>query len=1170
MRAQIGKILPGPEVHEPVFEDPSGLRIRHVKRWGRIGAVALGLWALAIALAILNPGALPGSKPTADMAGGGLAEQAMEQGRAAATPAAISGGTGAAGSDAGLLIAASAGPDPAAGPGVGSYGADSVPAGRPRCEGNATPPGAAIAAPASAALSRVYALLPNDVENAFLPLLRNCGRIDVVLPEWHLIDGPDLGVKRGDVDAEMEQALGAVRSARGGATEVWPVVGFGPEMTAKDLLTGAASLSGRAALVEGMLRTAREMQAPAVCLAPRDLGPADATALMPVLSQLAARAQAEGLGLCLVTSLSDRLWLSAPVVGVFDKVIVHAYQEPWIGSHPQPLAPVDWFRDQVAALKAQVPQDKLVVAVGGHAVDWISGEAVPERISLAEAMFRIAAANAEIRFSQVAGNSFAAFFDQAGRRHQIWLLDAASVHNSIRILQDLGVTEMAIPSLGQEEPAYWDAVAGQLGSGAAPSFGKPSFPDNVVFTGQGAFYRLAAPGQVGTRLWRLDEESGLIESLRYEVVPRPVQMERYGRQDPTKIALTFDDGPNAVATRQILDALARHDAPATFFVVGQVALSAPDLLDRALAEGHIIGSHSFSHPHMEDLSPFMMRIELNAARNLVEGVIGRSPLLFRPPYVRGPGPLDEAQAMAFAVPEEEGYVVAGSDIVPPDWAGASADEIVAKVLKALETTGGNVIVLHDGRSTGMHTAEAVDLLVPALRARGYEIVPLPVLLGTTVEAVMPPVGLTSSAFKGMSVTTIALLIAVVTAIFWVCVFASAVRSAIYLYLSARREPVYPRHFGGPPTVTVVVPAYNEDKVIVATVRSVLASNYPGLSCIVVDDGSTDDTLKVLQSAFGTDPRVRVLTQPNRGKWQALNHAFRVVETEIAVCLDADTRMAPDAITEILRPFADSKVAAVAGTVVVGNATNLLTRFQSIEYITAQQIGRRAHEHLNGILVVPGALGAWRVEAVRDVGLYSNETLTEDADLTIWLRRGGYRVAYAERARSATEAPADVRSLMKQRLRWSFGNLQTLWKHRGAFGEFGPRRVFSLIDMVFFGYVLPVLSPVLDLLFLYFLTGLVMDWQAGTLSDGIEMSHLALAALLLVQLMDLITAFVAHRREGAPVLRLFYLVPLMNLLYRPLLYITVYRALWTAISGRLARWNKLRRQGGGVVPGVPAE
>jgi cellulose synthase/poly-beta-1,6-N-acetylglucosamine synthase-like glycosyltransferase len=262
----------------------------------------------------------------------------------------------------------------------------------------------------------------------------------------------------------------------------------------------------------------------------------------------------------------------------------------------------------------------------------------------------------------------------------------------------------------------------------------------------------------------------------------------------------------------------------------------------------------------------------------------------------------------------------------------------------------------------------------------------------------------------------------------------------------------------------------------------------------------------------------------------------------------------------VRPFADSKVAAVAGTVVVANTRNLLTQFQSIEYVNAQQIGRRAQEHLNGILVVPGALGAWRVDAVRDVGLFSNETLTEDADLTIWLRRAGYRIAYAENARSYTEAPTDVRSLLKQRLRWSFGNLQTLWKHRGAFREFGPRRVFSMIDMVFFGYVLPILSPILDALFLYFLTSLCLDWYNGRVTEGPEMSHLSVLFVAVVQATDILVAVVAHRRQKLPVLRLIYRVPLMNLLYRPLLYITVYRALWAALSGRLARWNKLRRHG----------
>src|SRR5690606_7364563 len=138
------------------------------------------------------------------------------------------------------------------------------------------------------------------------------------------------------------------------------------------------------------------------------------------------------------------------------------------------------------------------------------------------------------------------------------------------------------------------------------------------------------------------------------------------------------------------------------------------------------------------------RAELSANRSLIEGAIGRSPLLFRPPYVRGPGPISEHEAAVFSILRDEGYFVAGSDVVPTDWAGIGAEEIVRQVFAELEKTGGNVIVLHDGKSSGMHTAEAVGLLVPALRARGYEIVPLPVLLGTTADAVMPPAGLTAS------------------------------------------------------------------------------------------------------------------------------------------------------------------------------------------------------------------------------------------------------------------------------------------------------------------------------------------------------------------------------------------------------------------------------------------
>lgn len=1137
----MGRILPGPVAGAPVFEDLSGLRHRRVKRWVRM-ALALGfVWAVAIGLLVFAPKDLPFA----------AVPPVAEAGSRSATAAAH------AASDAGMLIELKGQSDREAEhhhP-IAAHAAE-----RPRCAIEEPAAGAAIAAQSGGFPSRVYALLPSLPENAFLPLTRNCDLVDVIIPERFEISGPGLTLGETAVDAEMLEVLGAIKTERGAAVQIWPLVNLGRDLKAQDFLDGLEDASRRKDLAAEIVLKARGMKADGACLKLQDVKARDAQRVVPFVAELARQAFDGGLELCLVAPLSDGLWSSAAITALVSKVIVPAYQEPWIGSLPQPLAPLDWFRMQVQELRKQVPRQKLVIALGGHAVDWVSGKAVPERISMAEAMFRISEANAGVEFSPMARNAYAAFVDRAGDRHQIWMLDAASVHNNLRVLDELGVLEVAMPSLGEEEPAYWHALKGEILAGTSSFFAAPEFPDNVIYSGDGAFYRLKAAARPGQRVWQVEAETGLIRKLRYEVIPRPLEMERYGAQDPRQIALTFDDGPDSVATARILDALKAQNAPATFFVVGKAALAAPELLQRAIDEGHIVGSHSFSHPHMEDLSPFLARAELSANRSLVEGMIGRSPLIYRPPYVRGPGPISEHEAMVFAALKDEGYYVAGSDIVPSDWAGISAEEIVRQVFDGLDKGGGNVIVLHDGRSTGMHTAEAVALLVPALRQAGYEIVPLPVLLGMTPEAVMPKVGLTASVFKGASVSAIGFWFWLLTAIFWVCILASVLRSLIYLALALRRDPVYPRSYAGLPSVTVVVPAYNEQKVIVSTLRSVLASDYPDLSCIVVDDGSTDGTLWAVRQAFGDDPRVRVLTQSNQGKWQALNHAFRRIETGIAVCVDADTRIHPDAIREIVRPFADSKVAAVAGTVEVADRPGLLTRFQSIEYITAQQIGRRAQEHLNGILVVPGALGAWRVEAVRDVGFYSNETLTEDADLTIWLRRGGFRVAYAERARSITEAPADVASLLKQRLRWSLGNLQTLWKHRGAFAEFGPRRLFSMIDMVFFGYVLPVLSPVLDVMFLIFLSNLYADWRSGQLADGLDMANLAVFAVAMVQMVDIALAWTAHRWDGRSGVKLILLVPLMNLLYRPLLYITVYRALWSALSGRLARWNKLRRLG----------
>jgi cellulose synthase/poly-beta-1,6-N-acetylglucosamine synthase-like glycosyltransferase len=231
-------------------------------------------------------------------------------------------------------------------------------------------------------------------------------------------------------------------------------------------------------------------------------------------------------------------------------------------------------------------------------------------------------------------------------------------------------------------------------------------------------------------------------------------------------------------------------------------------------------------------------------------------------------------------------------------------------------------------------------------------------------------------------------------------------------------------------VAVLVPAYNEEKVIERTVRAVLASDYPNLRVLVIDDGSKDKTVQIARDSFKDEiaaGRVTVLTKENSGKAAALNYALQHVTEEFFVGIDADTIIHPQAVSMLIPHFLDPQVAALAGNAKVGNRVNVWTRWQALEYITSQNFERRALDVMGAVTVVPGAIGAWRTEYVREAGGYHRDTVAEDADLTMALLQRGYRVHYEDRALAFTEAPTSANTLMRQRFRWSFGILQSVWK-----------------------------------------------------------------------------------------------------------------------------------------------
>lgn len=229
-----------------------------------------------------------------------------------------------------------------------------------------------------------------------------------------------------------------------------------------------------------------------------------------------------------------------------------------------------------------------------------------------------------------------------------------------------------------------------------------------------------------------------------------------------------------------------------------------------------------------------------------------------------------------------------------------------------------------------------------------------------------------------------------------------------------------------PSVSVLVPAYNEEKVIARTIEGLLESDYPGKEIIVIDDGSKDKTLEV---ANRYKNKVKVLHKDNGGKASAMNYGLAFAKGEIVIIVDADTIIGRQALKQMVRGFGTNKdVAAVAGNVKVRNRVNWLTWTQALEYVAGIEIIRRAFDYFGSITIVPGALGAFRKSVLEGVGSYHKDTLVEDFDATIKVLKSGFVIQGTTQATAYTEAPQSLHDFYKQRKRWYRGNVQVLSRH----------------------------------------------------------------------------------------------------------------------------------------------
>ncbi|HNJ46997.1 MAG TPA: glycosyltransferase [Novosphingobium sp.] len=891
-------------------------------------------------------------------------------------------------------------------------------------------------------------------------------------------------------------------------------------------------------------------------------------AYLGFLGRLHLLMAASRLHLAVTIPAGEPSWDEAAFARAVDSLILMDYDQHWQGGQPGPIADAEWFATELAKARIKVPANKLIVAVGSYGYDWHDGHA--DALTLNEAWLAAHDSGSVPRFDPASGNSGFAY-DESGadgdHRHTIWMMDAATSWNQIRQLK--GIEGIALWRLGSEDPGFWEAIDASRRS-RPPRLDAIAPAQGTDVEGNGEILKIGG-GPTGGRRSIAFARDGAITGENYATLPTPVEVQRGGAENPRLIALTFDDGPDPDFTPRILDVLERKHAPATFFVIGENGLEHPEILRRIAADGDEIGNHSYTHPNLAESSNFGTELELNATQRLIEAYTGRSTRLFRAPYFGDAEPTTADELVPARIAQQRGYTIVGLHVDPGDWKTPGTSAIIARTLaqigRASPDRSANIVLLHDGGGNREQTVAALPQLIDQLRARGYELVPVSCLAGLSHDDVMPVVSGHQRLSVGADVSMFIALATLGYVLRWLFFFAIALgiaRAILMTALALLNRASQPPRASAPwkPRVSVIIPAYNEEMVIVTSVARVLTSDYPGLELIVADDGSKDRTSALVTEHFGTDPRVTLLTLSNGGKASALNRALKQAQGEIVIALDADTQFLPDTIIKLVRWFAEPGIGAVAGNARVGNRINLVTRWQAIEYVTAQNVERRALDALGAITVVPGAVGAWRRTALDAVGGYPEDTLAEDQDLTIAIQRRGWRVAYDVEAIALTEAPESFRALGKQRFRWSFGTLQCLWKHRDILRRGRPRGLawFGMPQAWLFQIVFAAISPLIDFALITSIAGTIVrvhqhGW-AQTQSDVLLMGAYW-AAFVSV---DLLAGWIAYRlepnRQRFPAL----LMLAQRFVYRQLMYGIVIRSIWATARGRLVGWGKLEWTG----------
>ena len=869
-----------------------------------------------------------------------------------------------------------------------------------------------------------------------------------------------------------------------------------------------------------------------------------------------------------------------------DYLILMAYDQHHAETKPGPNSSQKWIEAAVADVAKKVPTNKVILALPAFGHDWKVSKK-NKNIEVTDVTYQQAIANAknsgaEIQFDNDSYNLNYEYYDSEDKLHQVYFVDAATNFNSIRFATEFNLAGTALWRLGGEDVRLWSFYDQPMSKQALKKFDFLGFnkikagiaPD---FIGEGEILDIIASPKDGYIRSEIDTTSMLISEEYYDKLPSTYVIRRFGATTKKKLVLTFDDGPDPKYTKQILDTLAYYHVPASFFVVGYEAENNIPLIKRIYKEGHELGNHTFTHPDMSAVSSQRASLEMDATRLLIECITGHSTILFRAPYNADSEPGKYEELAPVALSRKKNYITVGESIDPEDWQleinESKNDTIINRIKRIYErktNTGnpedtsiaGSIILLHDAGGNRANTVIATGQIIRYFREKGYTFTTVADLLGKKPDDMMPPTP-KGTEYYWLQINYILAEGAYLGGNFFFAIFMlflalSTIRILIIgvMALLERKNKIALSKIENTlahPFVSIIVPAYNEEVNAISSLHNLLKCDYPDFEIIFIDDGSTDKTYELVNSAFENNPLVKVLTKINGGKASALQYGIGQSHADYVVCIDADTQLASDAVSKLMRNFLNpfnkhgQEIGAVAGSVIVGNEVNLLTKWQSIEYITSQNFDRKGFAFLNAITVIPGAIGAFKKDVLIEAGGFTTDTLAEDCDITMRILKAGYIVANEPKAYAYTEVPEGLRQFLKQRVRWSFGVMQTFWKHRDMLFSNKNKSLgwVALPDMLLFKYIIPFFMPVADILMVVgLLTG-----NSGKIGFY----------FVIYVVVDAVIAAFAFAFERENPVKLIWLIP-QRLVYRWLMMYVFFKAIKRAIKGELQEWGVLKRTG----------